>query len=104
MGAFLTAFVLAQAIRGLLDPAHAESWLITSEGLLPGWLTIILNVPFYAAFCWGAFSFIRGTEGRERLFMVGWSAVILLSPLGTLSSHWSIEYCLQILISRVIGN
>ncbi len=81
--------MLAQAIRGLLHPAHAESWLITSGYLLPAWLTKVLNVVFYAAFCWGAFSFIRDTEGRERLFMVGWWAVILLSPLRTLSSQWS---------------
>lgn len=89
VGAFVTAFVLAQAIRGLLHPSHAKSWLITSDGLLPGWLTIILNVAFYAAFCWGAFLFIRGTEGRERLFMVGSWAVILLSPLRALSSQMS---------------
>ena len=89
MGAILTAFVLAQAIRGLLRPARAGSWLITSDGVLPGWLTIALNVAFYVAFCWGAFLFIRGTEGRERFFMVGWWAVILLSPLRTLSSQWS---------------
>lgn len=89
MGAVLTAFVLTQAIRGLLHPAHAGSWLITSDGLLPWWLTIILNVAFYAAFCWGAFLFIRGTEGRERFFMVGWWAVLLLSPLRILNLRWS---------------
>ena len=77
------------SVRDLLHPAHAESWPITSDGLLPGWLTTILNVAFYAAFCSGAFLFIRGTEGRERLFMVGWWAVMLLSPLRTLSSQWS---------------
>jgi hypothetical protein len=57
--------------------------------MLPGWSVIVLNVAFYAYLCWLAFWFIRGTQGRERLFIVGWS-FILLSPLNTLGPQWSV--------------
>lgn len=87
----MTAFVLALGIRDQLHPARAEcGWLITSDGWLPGWLVIVLNVGFYAAFCWGGFWFIRGNRGRERLFMVGWFTVFLLSPLKTLGPQWCV--------------
>ena len=91
MGAALTAYMLALAIRDLLHPAHAKSgWLITSDGWLPNWLPTILNVTFYAVFCWMAFSWIRGSWGRERLFMAAWFAAILLSPLEALGPQWSL--------------
>lgn len=91
IGAVATAYVLVLKIRRLLLPAHAESgWLITSDGLLPSWLPIILHVVFYAAFCFIAFSWTRGTWGRERLFIVAWSVAILLSPLKTLGPHWAL--------------
>jgi hypothetical protein len=44
---------------------------------------------FYIYFCWLAFWLIRGTKGQERVFMVGWFAGLLLSPLGAMHSQWS---------------
>jgi hypothetical protein len=79
----VTAYVIAQGIRDLLHPAHADcGLLITSDGWMPGWLVAVLNVGFYAAFWWGGFWFIRGNQGRERLFMV--------SPLRTLGPQWCV--------------
>lgn len=90
VAAVVTAFVLALAIRGQLHPAHAEStWLLPLDGVQHRSPAIALNVALYAYLCWLAFWLIRGTGGRERLFMVGWFADILLSPLGTLGPHWS---------------
>jgi len=47
------------------------------------------SLGFYAYFCWLAFWLIRGTKGPERLFMVGWFAGILLSPVETLRPQWA---------------
>jgi hypothetical protein len=91
VGAVATAYVLALGIRDLLHPAHADcGLLITSDGWLPGWLVTVLNVIFYATFWWGGSWFIRGNQGRERLFMVGWFTFFLLSPLRTLGPHWCV--------------
>jgi len=38
---------------------------------------------------WLAFRLIRGTAGRERLFMVGWFVGILLRPLKILGPQWA---------------
>jgi hypothetical protein len=87
----VTGYVLAQGIRALLHPTDADcGLLITSRGRLPDWLVTVLNVGFYAAFWWGGFLFIRGNQGRERLFMVGWFTFFLLSPLRTLGPQWCV--------------
>jgi hypothetical protein len=84
----LTALLLALTI---LHWGHNKSgWLFTDGTVSHGWLPIALDVLFYVYFCWLGFWFIRGTKGLERLFMVGWSASILLSPLGTLRPHWAV--------------
>jgi hypothetical protein len=89
VGAVVTAYVLALGIRDLLHPARAHCGLmITSDSLLPGWLVTVLNVGFYAVFWWEGIWFIRGNQGRERLFMVGWFTFFLLSPLRTLGPQW----------------
>lgn len=78
----LTTFVFALALRGGLHLGHTESgWLLPLDLVLHGWLLIAVNVAFYGYLCWLGFWFIRGTEGRERLFLAGWFANILLSPL-----------------------
>jgi hypothetical protein len=47
-----------------------------------------VNVFVYGYICWLGFWFIRGTEGRERLFMVGWFASVVLWPLKMLRPEW----------------
>jgi hypothetical protein len=82
----VTVLVLVQEIRGL-HPGHAQSgWFIGSP--LRGWALITVNVFLYAYICWLAFWFIRRTVGRERVFMVGWFAGILLWPLRMLRPQW----------------
>lgn len=84
----LTAFVFSLAVRDVLHAGHTRAgWLFTSP-LLHGWPWVALSVFFYAYLCWLAFWFIRGTVGTERLFMVGWFAGIILSPLGMLRPQW----------------
>jgi hypothetical protein len=89
VGAVVTAYVFALGIREQLRPTRAGcGWLITTDGWLPGRLVTVLNVGFYAVFWWGGFWLIRGNQGRERLFMVGWFTFFLLSPLRTLGPQW----------------
>jgi hypothetical protein len=83
----LTAFMLTQATRGLRGHHAQPAWLFSL--LIHGWLLIAVNVFFYAYMCWLAFWFIRGTEGRERLFMVGWFTDLLLWPLKILRPEWA---------------
>jgi len=86
----VTGFVFALAVRDILRAGHTKSgWLFTSA-VSHGWPWLALNVFFYAYLCWLAFWFIRGTAGTERVFMVGWFAGILLSPLETLRPHWAV--------------
>ena len=91
VGAVVTAYVLALGIRELLHPSHVDcGLLIPSDGWLPDWLVRVLNVGFYAVFWCAGFWFIRGNQGRARLFMVGWFTFFLLSPLRTLGPQWCV--------------
>jgi len=85
----LTAFVFALAVRDGLHLGHTRGWLLPLDFVLHGWPLIAANVAFYGYLCWLGFWFIRGTVGRERAFMVGWFAAILLSPLEPLRPEWA---------------
>jgi hypothetical protein len=54
-----------------------------------GWALIALNFIIYGEICWIAFWCIRRTTGRERLFMVGMFANILLWPARMLLPRWA---------------
>jgi hypothetical protein len=84
----LTALVLVQDIRGLRS-GHAQSGWFLGAPLLHGWTLVCVNALIYAYICWLAFWFIRGTAGRERVFMVGWFAGILLWPLRMVRPQWA---------------
>ena len=87
----LTAFVFVLAIWFGLHPSHARSaWLLPLDFMLHGWSLIVANVVFYGYLSWLGFSFIRGTEGRERVVVLGWFADILLSPLKFLRPEWAV--------------
>lgn len=85
----LTALVFTQAIRRL-HPNHTESGWFLGAPLLHGWPLIAVNVFIYGYMCWLGFWFIRGTEGRERFFMVGWFAGVVLWPLKMLRPEWAV--------------
>lgn len=82
----VTALVLAIQI---LRWGHTNSGWLFTDGW-HGWLPMALDVFFYGYFCWLAFWLVRGTQGPERVFMVGWFAGILLSPLETLRPQWAV--------------
>lgn len=88
MGVGLTAFVFALAIRDALHPRHTRGLLLSWFFSLHGWPLIGVNVALYAYLGWLAFCFIRGTESRERVFMVGWFVGILLRPVEVFLPSW----------------
>jgi len=87
----LTALVFALAVRDALHLGHKRGRLLPLDFMLHGWPLVAANIIFYGYLCWLAFWFIRGSRGRERVVMVGWSATVLLSPLETLQHGWAME-------------
>src|SRR5277367_3309102 len=77
----LTACVLALALRDVVLSSHRRGLLLPLDFWLHGWPLIAANVIFYGYLCWLAFWFIRGSHGRERVFIVGWFSATLLPPL-----------------------
>src|SRR6476646_11409614 len=77
----MTTLVFALAVRGAALSGQKRGLLLPLNLLRHGWLLVAANFAFYGYLCWLAFCFIRGTHGRERVFMVGWFSVILLAPL-----------------------
>jgi hypothetical protein len=78
----VTGFILWLAVRGGLHLGHTQSgWLLPIDYLLHGWALIAANVALYLYLCWLAFCFIRGSEGRERIFMAGWFTHLVLYPV-----------------------
>ena len=99
MAVGLTAFVFALAVRDILLSTHRRGLLFPVDFLLHGWPLVIANVAFYAYLCWLAFWFIRGTHGRERVFVVGWFLAVLLPPL----ERFQHGYTVQIRCSCALG-
>ncbi len=86
-----TALIFPNALQRTLHLGHAKSgWLLPLDHLLHGWFLIAANIAFYGYLCWLGFCFIRGTEGRERVFMAGWAASILLPPIKFLRPGWAL--------------
>jgi len=83
----MTALILAITIRGWSDAK--SRWLFTDGW--HGWLPMALDALFYCYLCWLAFWFIRGAAGAERLFVGGWFAKVLLSPLEILRPQWAVS-------------
>jgi hypothetical protein len=87
----LTACVLALAVRDILLRSHRRGLPIPLDSWLHGWPLVAANVLFYGYLCWLAFWFVRGTHGRERVFMVGWFSAVLLTPLEVLQHGFTVE-------------
>ena len=81
-------YLLALAVRSIIRGSHA-GWLFPAGVLFHGWVFIVFNVIIYGEICWIALWCIRRTLGRERLFMVGMFANILLWPARMLLPQWA---------------
>lgn len=72
-------------------PHTQPQWLFPTTGvLLHGWWAKAASFLFYGYVCWVLFWFIRKTEGRERLWWVGWLASFLLWPLKMFLPQWAV--------------
>src|SRR5258708_7319923 len=87
----LTALVFALAVRDVLLSGHSRGLLLPLNLLLHGWPLVAANLVFYGYLCWLAFWFIRGTQGREGVFIVGWFSAVLLPPLEVLQHGFTRE-------------
>jgi hypothetical protein len=85
----LTTLVFVQDIRGLHRNHTEPGWFIGAP-LLHGWPLVAVNVFIYGYICWLGFWFIRGTVGRERFFMAGWFAGVVLWPIKMLRPGWAL--------------
>ncbi len=86
----LTSLMFAVALRGaFMQSCYRTSRLPFDHFFgLSYWPLVVLNVAFYAFLGWLAFCFIRGTTGRELVFMVAWFTDILISPVKLLRPEW----------------
>ena len=92
MAVGLTACIFALSIRDILHNTHRSGLLLPHDfRLLPGWPLVAANVTLYAYVCWLAFCFIRGTHGRERIFVIGWFWAILLQPLERFQQGFTVQ-------------
>ena len=82
-------YLLALAIRSIIRRSHA-GWFVPQSILFHGWVLIVFNIVIYGEICWIAFWCIRRTVGRERFFMMGMFADILLWPARMLLPQWAL--------------
>ena len=100
----LTAYVFAISVRANLG--HTQSgWLLLPVWPLHGPTLIILNWALYAYLCWLGYWFIRGTNGRERIFVSGWFASLLLLPLRHFvpSCAWGVQFIRSFSLLMALG-
>ena len=81
IAAILTGYVLFLAVHGPLFSRYATASSWPFDGLLHGWTRIVANVMIYCWVYWIVFWFVRGTQGRERIVMIGWALASVMSPL-----------------------
>jgi hypothetical protein len=101
----LTLYVFLLALHGPLHLGHTPSgWLLPLDFVLHGWLLVLVNVAFYFYLCWIAFSLIRASEGRERLFVIGWGVDLALHPIEMVwpQTHAAIQYAVAVGLAGAI--
>lgn len=80
-----TGYVAALSFPDVVShPQRKHEWLIESDLFvflhipLPAWAVVGLNLVFYAGLLYGFLSSDRIAQGKERVLVVGWAAVIFL--------------------------
>ena len=81
-------YLLALAIRAIIRRGHA-GWFVPQSVIFHGWVLIVFNIVIFGDICLIAFWCIRRTVGRERYFMMGMFADILLWPARMLLPQWA---------------
>lgn len=84
----LTGFVAGLTFRDVFfRSAHRRGWLFPVLFAQRGWVFSSIQLVFYGYLLWLCVVFFRGAQGKERVIVAGWFAVILLSPIETFISR-----------------
>jgi len=88
-----TGYVATLSVRDVLWHSHRQhhwlldfDWLVLWHISLPAWVVAGVNLAFYAGLLWGAVLLYRVAQGKERVLVVGWAAVIFLGLIQFLIS------------------
>lgn len=65
---------------------HYSHWLVPLDFILPAWAVAAINLLLCAYLLWTGVAFYLVAQGKERVLVAGWVAVILLGPLKNLVS------------------
>jgi hypothetical protein len=89
----LTGYLAALSVRDVLWHSQRQhhwlldfDWLVLWHISLPTWAVAGVNLGFYAYLLWLGVVFYRVAQGKERVLVVGWAAVILLGLIQFLIS------------------
>jgi len=91
--AAVVAFVLTGFVAGLtfrdvfFRSADGTRWLFPVFFTQPRWAFLSIQLAFYGYLLWLCFVFFRAAQGKERVIVAGWFAVILLTPIETFISR-----------------
>ena len=88
-----TGYVATLSVRDVLWHSHRQhhwlldfDWLVLWHISLPAWVVAGVNLAFYAGLLWGGVLLYRIAQGKERVLVVGWAAVIFLGLIQFLIS------------------
>ena len=88
-----TGYGAALSVRDVLWHSQRQhhwlldlDWLVYWHISLPAWVVAGVNLTFYAGLLWGGVGLYRIAQGKERVLVVGWAAVIFLGLIQFLIS------------------
>ena len=89
----LTGYVAALSVwDALWHSQRQHHWLLDLDWLvywhisLPAWVVAGINLAFYAGLLWGGVLLYRIAQGKERVLVVAWAALILIGLIQFLIS------------------
>jgi hypothetical protein len=88
-----TGYFATLSVREVLSQSQRQHlwlldfhWLVLWHIALPAWIVAVVNMAFYAGLLWGGVLLYRIAQGKERVLVVGWAAVIFLGLIQFLIS------------------
>src|SRR5216683_2810578 len=88
-----TGYSATLSVRDVLWHSQRQHhWLLDFDWLVlwhispPAWIVAGVNLTFYAGLLWGGVLLYRIAQGKERVLVVGWAAVIFLGLIQFLVS------------------
>lgn len=101
----LTGVLAARDFRAVFSGVpHKSGWLIPLDSLpLPIWGVLTLNVFFYTYMLWLGYWGYRGTQGNERVVVVGFFTSALLGLLGPIKAVSSPQAITPMRLVQALG-